>query len=85
MTNTNEIRLDKTPSGRPMSSRPASSRPESDRSELTTNEILRRLREKSDREKQERDLAEINAMGPYNAFSRPKPSMVFAISFFSLS
>lgn len=42
---------------------------------LSTNEVLRRLGEKSDKQKQEIDQAEINALGEYNAFSRPKRSM----------
>ena len=37
---------------------------------------MRRLRERSDLEKNQRALREINAMGPYNAFSRPKSSIV---------
>jgi len=46
-----------------------------DTSVLSTNEVLRRLREKSDKEKNAIDQQEINALGEYNAFSRPRVSM----------
>jgi hypothetical protein len=46
----------------------------SDSSELSVNEVLRRLREKSDHTKNMTDMREINALGDYNAFSRPRPS-----------
>jgi hypothetical protein len=38
-------------------------------------EVLRRLREKSDENKAVVDQAEIDALGDYNAFSRPKASL----------
>lgn len=38
------------------------------------NEVLRRIREKSDRVIQDEKDREIELMGPYNAFSRPKQS-----------
>lgn len=44
-------------------------------SDISTGEMLRRLREASDREKFERAQSEIAALGDYNAFSRPRPSM----------
>lgn len=34
------------------------------------------MREKSDYQKNLLDSEEINALGPYNAFSRPRPSQV---------
>jgi hypothetical protein len=58
------------------SARESNSRPESERSELSTSEVMRRMREKSEREKKKQDFVQINAMGPYNAFSRPKSSTV---------
>eukprot|EP01031_Cornospumella_fuschlensis_P028645 gene28645-34583_t len=45
-------------------------------SELSVNEVLRRIKEKSEREKKAQDDKEIDLMGPYNAFSRPKSSSV---------
>jgi hypothetical protein len=46
----------------------------SDASNISTNEVLRRMREKSDVVKAARDAAEIEALGDYNAFSRPRNS-----------
>ncbi len=43
-------------------------------SEISIGEVLRRLREKSDTTKNAIDLREIEALGDYNAFSRPRPS-----------
>lgn len=45
-----------------------------DSSNISTNEVLRRMREKSDVVKAARDAAEIEALGDYNAFSRPRNS-----------
>lgn len=45
-------------------------------SELSVNEVLRRIKEKSEREKKAQDDKELDLMGPYNAFSRPKTSSV---------
>lgn len=45
-------------------------------SDLSTSEIMRRLREKSDYEKNFRETKELNALGDYNAFSRPRSSAV---------
>lgn len=46
----------------------------SEASNISTNEVLRRMREKSDTVKAARDAAEIEALGDYNAFSRPRNS-----------
>jgi hypothetical protein len=43
-------------------------------SDVSVGEELRRLREKSDTTKDLLDAAEIEALGDYNAFSRPRPS-----------
>lgn len=48
----------------------------SQESELSTGEVLRRMREKSDAKKNELDEREIEALGDYNAFSRPKSSAI---------
>lgn len=56
---------------------PASNR--SDTSEISMNEVLRRIREKSDIERRQQQDREIDLMGPYNAFSRPKSSSVSRI------
>jgi len=48
----------------------------SEASELSTAEILRRLREKSDLQKRLQDQRDIDALGEYNAFSRPRPSTI---------
>ncbi len=48
----------------------------SQESELSTGEVLRRMREKSEARKNELDEREIEALGDYNAFSRPKNSSV---------
>lgn len=50
-------------------SAPSTSRTET--SELSTAEVLRRMREKSDIQRNAIDQSEIDALGPYNAFSRP--------------
>lgn len=47
----------------------------SEASNVSTNEVLRRMREKSDTLKNSRDAAEIEALGDYNAFSRPRNSV----------
>lgn len=46
----------------------------SDSSNISTNEVLRRMREKSDVVRAARDAAEIEALGDYNSFSRPRNS-----------
>jgi hypothetical protein len=46
----------------------------SEASDISVGEVLRRLREKSDRTKNAIDEKEIEALGDYNAFSRPRPS-----------
>eukprot|EP00606_Chrysophyceae_sp_TOSAG23-5_P000457 GSChrysophyteH2.ASY1.ANO1.716.1 assembled CDS len=46
----------------------------SEQSDISIGEVLRRLREKSDTSKNATDLREIEALGDYNAFSRPRPS-----------
>jgi hypothetical protein len=43
-------------------------------SDVSIGEVLRRLREKSDMTKNMSEMHEINALGDYNAFSRPRPS-----------
>lgn len=48
----------------------------SQETEISTNEVLRRMREKSDVKRHERESAEIDALGDYNAFSRPRVSAV---------
>lgn len=45
-------------------------------SELSTGEVLRRMREKSEMRRRAIESAEIDALGDYNAFSRPRPSSV---------
>jgi hypothetical protein len=58
----------------PRSSRgPESAR--SDVSDLSVAEMLRRLRDKADIEKNASDQHEIDALGDYNAFSRPRVSL----------
>jgi hypothetical protein len=47
------------------------------RSEMSTNEVLRRIKDKIEEPKRLKATAEIEAMGEYNAFSRPRPSQVF--------
>ena len=47
-----------------------------DRSDLSVNEVLRRIKEKIDTDKNNRMSQEINALGPYNSFSRPRVSKV---------
>lgn len=44
--------------------------------ELSTGEVLRRLKDKAVAPKNARDQAEIEALGDYNAFSRPRQSRV---------
>lgn len=51
----------------------------SEATELSTAEVLRRMREKSDIEKNKVDQRDIDALGPYNAFSRPKRSMAMPL------
>lgn len=51
----------------------------SQESELSTGEVLRRMREKSEKQKNEIEEMEIEALGAYNAFSRPKSSAVSLI------
>jgi len=46
----------------------------SESSDISISEVLRRLREKSDISKDAIDNREIEALGDYNAFSRPRPS-----------
>lgn len=43
-------------------------------SEISTREVLRRMREKSDLARRKQASEEIDALGDYNAFSRPRPS-----------
>lgn len=45
-------------------------------SEISTREVLRRMREKSDLAHRAQESAEIDALGDYNAFSRPRSSAV---------
>lgn len=45
-------------------------------SEVSTNEVLRRMREKSDLARRKQASEEIDALGDYNAFSRPRPSNI---------
>ncbi len=49
------------------------------RSELSTGEVLRRLRDKATAPQFARDQAEIEALGDYNAFSRPRVSRVLPL------
>lgn len=51
----------------------------SDASELSSGEVLKRLRDKVNAKRFARDEAEINALGEYNAFSRPRPSQVLPL------
>lgn len=44
--------------------------------EVSTNEVLRRMREKSDLARRQQASEEIDALGDYNAFSRPRPSNI---------
>lgn len=53
---------------------PRSSRSDTHMSELSVGEVMRRLREKSDASKNIADMRDIEALGEYNAFSRPRPS-----------
>ena len=48
----------------------------SDVSELNTEEVIRQMRAKTDVVKARRDAAEIEALGEYNGFSRPRCSQV---------
>jgi len=48
-------------------------------SELSTAEVLRRMREKSEKETNAADQRDIDALGPYNAFSRPRRSMAMPL------
>ena len=43
-------------------------------SAISTNEVLRRLREEKDKALTRKAQSEIDALGDYNAFSRPRPS-----------
>jgi len=47
-----------------------------DRSDISVNEVLRRIKEKIDSDKNNRMSKEIEALGPYNSFSRPRVSKV---------
>ena len=47
--------------------------------ELSTAEVLRRMREKVERAANEADQRDIDALGPYNAFSRPRRSMAMPL------
>jgi len=51
----------------------------SDASELTSGEVLKRLRDKVNAKRFAQDEAEINALGEYNAFSRPRASSVLPL------
>ena len=46
----------------------------SDNSVISTNEMLRRLREEKEKTTMSKAQAEIDCLGDYNAFSRPRPS-----------
>lgn len=73
------------PTYRNEDARPASSsssskgKPDTERTaetEISTREVLRRMREKSDLARRQQASEEIDALGDYNAFSRPRPSTV---------
>lgn len=46
----------------------------SEESAISTNELLRRLREEKEKTLTQKAQSEIDALGDYNAFSRPRPS-----------
>lgn len=76
----NTTALDSLPPSNPVSGRlsqrsdGSNSNLFSARSEMSTNEVLRRIKDKIEEPKRLKATAEIEAMGEYNAFSRPRPS-----------